>query len=124
MTNIAIIGASNNKKKYGYKAVRAYDEAGYVVFPINPKEEQIAGIKAYKSVLDIKENIDTASFYVPPQIGEIVAKEVVKKRIKKVFLNPGSESDKLIKILMDADTDVFRACSILAIGFHPEAFDE
>ena len=35
---VAVIGASNDRRKYGNKAVRAYVESGYTVFPVNPKE--------------------------------------------------------------------------------------
>lgn len=112
------------KKKYGYKAVRAYQEAEYTVYPINPREKSIAGLPVYKRVVDIKEPIEIASFYVPSAIGEKIIDDVIRKGIKTVFVNPGAESDALLKKLNDAHIKVVQACSILAIGFHPEAFDE
>ena len=124
MVTIAIIGASNNKKKFGYKAVRAYTEAGYEVFPINPREKAIAGIAAYKSILDIPKSVEIASFYVPPEIGKKIANDVVKKKVQRVFLNPGSESDRIVETLEKGGIEVIKACSILTIGFHPEAIDE
>ena len=119
MPSIAIIGASNNREKYGNKAVRAYLHKGYTVYPVNPKEETIEGLKAYKSVLDIPGSVDIASFYVLPQIGLKVIEEVAQKGIKEAFFNPGSESDELYEKAKKLGLNPIIACSIVAIGMSP-----
>ena len=63
---VAVIGASNNRSKFGNRAVRAFQQQGYTVIPINPHETEVEGLKAYASVLDVPGPIDMASFYVPP----------------------------------------------------------
>src|SRR5262245_16159415 len=93
---VAIIGASNNRAKFGNRAVRAYLRQGYTVVPINPHERAVEGLPAYPSVLDVPGSIDLASFYVPPEVGERVIDQVARKGIVEVWLNPGSESDALI----------------------------
>src|SRR6185295_16623713 len=95
---VAIIGASSNPRKFGNRAVRAFRRQGYTVFPINPHEGQVEGMKAYASVLDVPGAIDMASFYVPPHVGEKVIVEVARKGITEVWLNPGAESDALIEL--------------------------
>ena len=67
---VAVIGASNNRNKFGNRAVRAFQQQGYTVVPINPHETEIEGLKAYASVLDVPGPIDMATLYVPPDIGE------------------------------------------------------
>ena len=76
---VAVIGASNNRRKFGNRAVRAYVEQGYTVIPINPHEREVEGLQAYASVLDVPGPIDMASFYVPPEIGERVIEEVARE---------------------------------------------
>src|SRR4030081_2125612 len=93
---VAAIRASSNRSKFGNRAVRAYQQQGYTVVPINPHEAQIEGLQAYASVLDVPGPIDMASFYVHPEIGEAVIEEVARKGIGEVWLNPGAESDRLI----------------------------
>jgi len=44
---VAVIGASNNRNKFGNRAVRAYQGQGYTVVPINPHETEVEGLKAY-----------------------------------------------------------------------------
>ena len=66
---VAVIGASNNRYKFGNKAVRAFQLEAYIVVPIHPREAKIEGLTAYRSVLDVPGPIDMATFYVPPEIG-------------------------------------------------------
>ncbi len=119
MPSIAIIGASNNHEKFGNKAVRAYLQKGYTVYPINPKEEVIEGLKAYKSVLEVPGPIEQASFYILPQVGLKVIEEIAKKGIKEVYLNPGTESNELYEKAQKLGVTPIVACSIVAVGISP-----
>ena len=61
--SVAIIGASNNHRKFGNKAVRAYQHNGWDVYPVNPHESTIEGLTAYKSIVDVPSPIDRVSLY-------------------------------------------------------------
>jgi predicted CoA-binding protein len=116
---VAVIGASNDRRKFGNRAVRAYLQQGYTVVPINPHEEQVEGLKAYSSILDVPVAVDLASFYVPPEIGEQVIAEVSRKGVAEVWFNPGAESDELIARAKALSIQPIVACSIVAIGQNP-----
>ncbi|MES1255328.1 MAG: CoA-binding protein [Acidobacteriota bacterium] len=118
---VAVVGASNDRSKFGNRAVRAYVQQGYTVVPINPHEAEVEGLPAYRSVLDVPGPIDMASFYVPPHVGEQVIDEVARKGIPEVWLNPGSESDALIARATALHLQPIVACSIVAIGQNPYA---
>ena len=118
---VAVIGASNDRRKFGNRAVRAYQEQGFTVVPINLHEPEIEGLPAYKSVLDVPGTIDLASFYVPPHVGEQVIAEVARKGVTEVWLNPGSESDRLVALAQALHLRPIVACSIIAIGKNPYA---
>jgi uncharacterized protein len=118
---VAVIGASSDPRKFGNRAVRAFRRQGYKVVPVNPNEAQVEGLKTYPSVLDVPNEIDIATFYVPPDIGEKVMPEVAIKRIREVWLNPGSESDELIRLARSLGVEPILACSILGIGENPYA---
>ena len=68
MKTVAIIGASSDRNKYGNKAVRAFRQQGYEVFPINPKEERIEGLPAFKSISEVPVRPQKISVYVPPSV--------------------------------------------------------
>ena len=118
---VAVIGASGNRSKFGNRALRAFQNQGYTVVPINPHETEVEGLKAFRSVLDVPGAIDMASFYVPPEIGAQVIGEVAQKGIPEVWLNPGAESDALIDRARSLNIRPIVACSILAIGENPYA---
>ena len=116
---VAVIGASSNRHKFGNRAVRAFQQQGYTVVPINPHEAEVEGLKSYASVMDVPGPIDMASIYLPPEIGEQVIDEIARKGIPEVWLNPGAESDALIARARALHIQPIVACSIIAIGENP-----
>lgn len=123
MKKIAIVGASRNRSKFGNKAVRAYLDKGYVVYPIHPTEAVVEERRVYRSVLEIPEKVEAVSFYVPPSVGLKVIEEVARKEgMKVVYLNPGSESAELIHKGETLGLEMRPVCSILAIGAHPARY--
>ncbi len=60
--SIAVIGASNKEGKIGYTVVKnlLIDRYPGEIYPINPKDKEIQGLKAYSSVLDVPGEIDAA----------------------------------------------------------------
>ena len=88
-----VIGASNNKGKYGYKVFKDLLDAGYKVTPVNPTEKEILWKKVFSTLSEIEGNIDVAIFVTQPTITEKILEEVKKLWIKKVWLQPGSQSD-------------------------------
>ncbi|MCM3880701.1 MAG: CoA-binding protein [Vicinamibacterales bacterium] len=117
--SVAVIGASSNRRKFGNRAVRAFKRQGYTVFPINPNEQEIEGLKSYPSVLDVPGSIDMATFYVRPDVGEKVILDVARKGIPEVWLNPGSESGTLVALARSLKIQPIEACSIMGIGEDP-----
>jgi len=121
MQSIAVIGASVNKEKSGNKCVRAYKQLGWKVFPINPKEKEIEGIKCYFSIKELPEKPERVSVYLPPQITISLIPELIKAGIKKVILNPGAESDELVTELKQNKIEPINVCSILLEGIDPDS---
>ena len=119
---VAVLGASRDRRKYGNKAVRAYVESGFTVYPVNPKEESIEGLKAYSTLDKIEGPIDFVSLYVPPAIGLQLLPAIAARKPKEVWLNPGSESDELIEAAADLHLRTIVGCSIVTLGFSPEEF--
>src|SRR5688572_10805968 len=95
--SVAIVGASNDRAKFGNKAVRAFQNQGFTVYPVNPKGGEIEGLPAYASLAEIPaEKIDRISMYVPPAVGLKMLDEIAAIEFDELWLNPGSESDELI----------------------------
>ena len=102
-TSIALIGASNDRNKYGNKIYRDLRNKGYNVTPINPKEEKIEGDRAYTSIEQMKELPDIANFVVPPPVAMKIAQNITNLGIKHLWFQPGSESKELENWLKNTD---------------------
>lgn len=122
MPVIAVIGASNDRRKYGNKALRLFRARGYTVVPVNPKEATVEGEPAYRSVLEYPGRIDEATMYVPPQVGEAVLDELAAKQVPVVWFNPGAESPALLARARALALKPIVACSITAMGESPDSY--
>ena len=89
---IALIGASNDKNKYGNKILLDLVSKGHNVVPVNPKETIIAGLKSYNNVSELSENPSIINFVVPPSIGFELTKELVESGYDNFWYQPGAES--------------------------------
>ncbi|AFM39212.1 putative CoA-binding protein [Desulfosporosinus acidiphilus SJ4] len=93
----AVIGVSENTSKFGYKVYVQLKKAGYTVFPINPKLNSIDGDPCFPALSALPLKPDAVSIIVPPQITEQIVQECISLGIKRVWMQPGSESTKAIE---------------------------
>lgn len=119
---VAVIGASNDRRKFGNKAVRAFVRQGYDVKSVNPKTAMVEGLKAYASIAEIPGPIDLVTVYVPPEIGERLLPDIASKQPAELWINPGAESDGLLAKAAALGLAPIVACSIMGVGENPGAF--
>ena len=122
MKTVAVIGASNDRAKFGNKALRAFQAEGYRVIPVNLKERTVEGLPAVRSVLDIAEAIDMATIYVPPAATLALLDELERKQVPEIWINPGAESEAVMAEARRRGLKAIFACSIVGIGRSPYHF--
>lgn len=101
--SVAVIGASENPGKFGGRAFHLPLATGYrgAIYPVNPSRKEIAGIKAYPTILDIPDEIDLAVLAVHAPMIPKAMEECVKKGIKGAviltagFAETGEEGKRL-----------------------------
>ena len=96
---IALIGASNDKNKYGNKILLDLVTKGYNVVPINLKEDNISGLKSYSNVYELSEKPSIINFVVPPNVGFELTKELVESGFDNFWYQPGAESPEISSYL-------------------------
>ena len=92
----AVVGASENTEKYGNQIFKNLKDRGYEVYPVNPKMKEIEGLVSYPNLADIPVKVDVVDFVVPPVVTEEVLKQCKELGLKRIWLQPGSESEKAI----------------------------
>ena len=86
--SVAVIGASNKEGKIGNAIMKNLINFGFKgkIYPVNVKEEKILGIKAYKSVLEIPDNVDVAVISIPGKFVPQILEECGQKGVKGVVV--------------------------------------
>jgi acetyl coenzyme A synthetase (ADP forming)-like protein len=87
---VAVIGASSEDGKIGNSVMKNLINGGFKgqIYPIHPKQEEILGKKAYKSVLDVPGEIDVAVFAIPAKFCVAAMDEVGRKGIPGAVMIP------------------------------------
>jgi len=118
--SVAIVGASNNSAAINYFLVSNLLHLGFKgkIFPVNPKETEIMGLRAYHSVKDIDEPVDLAVIGVSHALAPGILRECVHKGIKRVTIIAGgfSEAGKNGKKAQEEMRQIIRQNGIRAIG--------
>ena len=119
MKTVAVIGASNARAKFGNKAVRAFRQQGYTVYPVNPKETEIEGLNAYRNIRDVPVRPQMVSVYLPPSVLLKIMPDIAARGCDELWLNPGTESDEVLAEAERLGLKVIQACSIVGVGMSP-----
>jgi len=109
----AVVGASRDPQKYGYQVYRDLKNADYKVYPVNPNAHEILGDRCYPSLEDLPINPDVVDVVVPPKVTERIVETCKKLGIKKVWMQPGSESETAIKFCDENGIDVVHGVCVM-----------
>jgi predicted CoA-binding protein len=109
-TTIAIIGASGNPDKASHGIMQKLQHAGYKVIPVNPKEPEILGERAYPSLLDVPEKIDIVDVFRRAEDTPSIADDAVTIGAKALWLQSGISNEETarraeaggLRVVMDA----------------------
>lgn len=92
----AVVGATTNKEKYGFRVLKDLHGAGFRVVGVNPKYETIDGIPCYPNLAAVPEKPDVAIFVIPPTAAAPPLEEADRLGIRKIWFQPGAESDEIL----------------------------
>jgi len=109
----AVVGASRDPEKYGHQVYKDLRSAGYEVYPVNPKAEEILGDRCYVDIKEVPRKPDVVDFVVPPEVTERILETCFKLGVMRVWLQPGSESKKAIKFCQDHGIKVVHGVCVM-----------
>ena len=88
-STIAMVGASSKPDKDSYGIMQKLQRAGYKVIPVNPRETEILGERAFPSLLDIPGPVDIVDVFRRPEDTPAIADDAVKIGAKALWLQTG-----------------------------------
>jgi predicted CoA-binding protein len=97
--NIAVVGMSDNPEKPSNRVPAYLMKQGYKIIPVNPTKNEIMGLKSYKSLLEVEDEIDVVDvFRRPEKVLEVVRDAIERKKqrgdIKAIWLQEGIVNDE------------------------------
>ncbi|MFN0059301.1 MAG: CoA-binding protein [Planctomycetota bacterium] len=92
----AVLGASADPHKYGYKVLAAYLQHGKRAYPINPRAEEILGLRCYPNLSALPETVTAVSCVTPPAVTAELMDDAANAGARIVWMQPGAESPAAI----------------------------
>lgn len=110
----AVVGASRDRRKFGYQVFRSLRDAGYTVYPVNPKGGELDGEKVYPSLADLPQPPEVINIVVPPAVTEQVVRQVHELGLARVWMQPGAESEASVRYCQEQGIQVIQqACAMV-----------
>jgi predicted CoA-binding protein len=118
----AVVGASKDRSKYGNKVLRAYLQNGREAVPVNPTADEVEGLKAYRDLASVPEDVDAVSIITPPAVTEKVVEQAIQRGIKNIWMQPGAESKAAIAAAEQAGANVIAGgpCVLVTLRFRED----
>lgn len=115
---IAVAGVSRDPQQTANAIYRRLRDAGYTVYPVNPRAEEVEGERCYPSVAALPEPADGVLIVTHPDSAPAVARDCVEAGVTRVWMHrsfgAGSVSDEATRICQDAGISVLDgACPLM-----------
>lgn len=88
--NIALIGVSMDKKKFGNAIMTELTKKGYSVFPVHPTLTKVNGIKCYPGIKTLPDHVTNLILIVKPEITEQIVSQLKDSSIQRVWMHRGA----------------------------------
>lgn len=111
--SVALIGASTEEKKLGHSILKNLTESGFggTVYPVNPKHDELAGLRCFSSVSDIPGGIDMAVIVTPAATVTDLAEECGTKKVKTLVVISAGFGETGTKDGRDAEMKLKTICA-------------
>lgn len=104
--SIAVIGASQDPQKIGYAVLNNITKYLYRgdIYPVNPKSEEILGLKTSKTIREIKGDVDLAVIAIPAQMVPQALRDCIEKGVKSaVIISAGFKESGTAGVLLEEE---------------------
>lgn len=115
-----VVGASSKPHKYGHKVLRCYQQNDRRAIPVNPVEEEIAGVSCVSDVSQLPPEVKSISIITPPQVTDkVVDKALAAGHIENIWMQPGAQSASAVERAEKAGLNVIAdgSCILVVLGY-------
>jgi uncharacterized protein len=98
-TEIAVVGVSRDKNKFGNTVFRTLKQRGIKVIPVNPYLTDFDGDRCYSDIETLPQHVKAVFVNTPPEKTLRIVEVAVNKGIQHLWLQQGSTNNEVIKYL-------------------------
>lgn len=96
---IAVVGATDDPAKFGYRIYRDLKRKGFRIFPVNPNRSTVDGDPCFAHLQDLPHPPDIVNVVVPPDVTLPILRECQTLGLMNVWLQPGAEDPEVLDFL-------------------------
>lgn len=112
----AVVGATPDSEKFGYKIYKKLKDYGYTVYGVNPKYESLDGDKLYSSLKDLPEKPECIDMVVNAKVTKSTLTEIKELGIEYVWFQPGTFDEDIIDMAEEDGLQiVYYDCVLVAL---------
>ncbi len=118
----AVVGASQDRAKYGNKVLRCYQQDGRAVVGCNPKLTEVEGARCVPSLREVPAGTLAASVVAPPQAAAAIVQDAIAGGVRHLWFQPGAEEAGAVAAARAAGLNVIAdgSCLLVVLGFREE----
>jgi predicted CoA-binding protein len=118
----AVVGASQDRQKYGNKVLRCYQQHGLPVVGVNPKLQAVEQAPCFARLGDVPGDALAVSVVAPPAAARSILAEARARGVRYVWFQPGAEDAGAIAEARAAGMVVIAdgPCLLVQLGFHDD----
>ena len=109
-----VVGANQDREKYGNMIYRKLKTRGYEVYAVNPMYDEIEGDRCFRDLSSMPKLPEVIDMVVSPKRGKPVLEEAARLGIRYVWLQPGTYDDELLKLVGELGLEAVQACVLVA----------
>jgi len=118
-SRFAVVGASNDRSKYGNKVLRCYQQAGHEIVAVHPSLTEVEGAPCVRNLAALPHAVHGVSIITPPPVTERIVEDAHAAGITRLWMQPGAESPDAIARCEELGIDLIAGgpCILVELGF-------
>ena len=112
-TDYAVVGVSRRPRGFGWIALNELKRRGYSVFAVNRHPGTYNQTEYYSSISSIPRQPKAAVVVTPPGESRRLVPELIRQGVNQIWLQPGAESEEVVKLCLDQGVNVVHGWCIL-----------
>ena len=113
---LAVVGVSHDRYKFGNIVYRRLKAHGIEVFAVNPKINVIEGDFCFPNLAALPEPVGGVVIVVPPEETKQVVIDAAASGIKRIWMQPGAESDEAVRFCEEHGIEVIQGLCIMTLS--------